>query len=185
MKELSLYILDITENSTRAKAKNILLEIVEEGSRFSFSVTDDGCGMSEETVKKLSDPFYTTRTTRKVGLGIPFLRLAAEQTGGHVEISSKSAEQFPDSHGTQLEAVFDSSHIDFVPLGDIISTVVTLIQGNPETDFVFNHKKDGKSVSIDTKEIKAVLDGVPIDSFPVLEWIRGSLAEQYAALRSV
>ncbi|NMP37431.1 MAG: ATP-binding protein [Clostridiales bacterium] len=182
MKELSLYILDITENSTRAGAKNISLEITEEGSRFSFSVSDDGCGMSEETVKKLSDPFYTTRTTRKVGLGIPFLRLAAEQTGGHIEISSRSAEQFPDTHGTKTSAFFDSSHIDFVPLGDIISTVVTLIQGNPDTDFVFTHTKDGKLVSLDTKELRAVLEGVPLDSFPVLEWIRESLSEQYSQM---
>lgn len=179
MKELSLYILDITENSTRAGASEIYLTLTQNGKDFSFSVKDNGCGMSEQTLKKITDPFYTTRTTRKVGLGIPFLRLAAELTGGHIEITSKSEEEYPDSHGTITTAYFDASSIDFVPLGDMVSTVVTLIQGNPDTDFIYTHTRDGKTVSLDTREIREVLSGVPLDNSEVISWIKENLTEQY------
>ena len=84
MKELSLSILDIAQNSFTAGASLTEILITEEGNRFIIQVKDDGCGMSEETLNKVSNPFYTTRTTRKVGLGIPLFRLAAEQTGGHI-----------------------------------------------------------------------------------------------------
>ena len=180
MKELSLYILDITENSVRAGAKNITVSIEEKGSEFRLTVIDDGCGMKQEIVDRLSDPFYTTRTTRKVGLGVPFLTLAAEQTGGGVSITSKHIEEHPDDHGTVLEATFDSSHIDFIPLGDIVSTFVTLIQGSPDIDFLFRHIKDGSAMELDTKQIREVLgEDVPLSNAEVLGWIRGFVNEQY------
>ena len=123
MKELSLNILDIVENSTKAKAEIVEITIIDKNNDFSITIKDNGTGMSEETLRSVSDPFYTTRTTRKVGMGIPLFRFAAEQTGGSLTITSKHIDEFPADHGTTLTASFDKSHIDFTPLGDIISTV--------------------------------------------------------------
>ena len=136
--------------------------------------------MTEDVRKRLDDPFYTTRTTRKVGMGIPLLKLAAEQAGGHVEIRSRHFSEFPNDHGTEVTALFYKNVIDFTPLGDVISTVTTLIQGHPDIDLYFSHKLRGGEVAIDTREIRAVLDGIPLDSFEILIWIRDNLAEQYA-----
>lgn len=177
MKELSLNILDIAENSVKAKAKDIVISLVEEGNKLTFSVSDNGCGMSEEQVRSVMDPFFTTRTTRKVGMGIPLLKLAAEQTGGYIDIKS-SAE--PENHGTTTTGIFFTDHIDFTPLGDVISTIITLIQGSPDTHWVYSHTGNGKDISIDTDELKAVLGDVPLDNPEVLMWIRGSLEEEYA-----
>ncbi len=180
MTDLSLYILDITMNSVRAGGKNISVILTEEDHVLTVKITDDGCGMTREQVARLADPFFTTRTTRKVGLGIPFLRMLAEQTGGGVTIESKSEAEY-DDHGTAVTAVFHTDHIDFVPLGDLAETVVTLIQGNPDIDFVYKHSSEILDVSLDTKEMRAVLGGdIPLDSYEVLGFIRGFLADQYA-----
>ena len=178
MKELSLYILDITMNSVKAGAEHISVSIDETDRVLTFSVTDDGCGMTAEQVEKLSDPFFTTRTTRNVGLGVPFLRMLAEQTGGEVKITSKSEKEYED-HGTTLTATFHEDSIDFVPLGDIVSTVVTLIQGSPDIDFDFTHTKEGMTVSLRTSELREVLGGVPLSEPEVLAWIGEYLGEQY------
>ena len=179
MKELSLNILDIAENSTKAKAELVKIQIVEDSRNLTIRISDDGIGMSSETLLSVSDPFYTTRTTRKVGMGIPLFRFAAEQTGGKLTISSKHIDEHPDDHGTDLIAEFDKTHIDFTPLGDIISTIVTLIQGHPNVDFLFTHSLPGKEIILDTREVRAVLEDVPIDTFEVLLWIKGNLEEQY------
>ncbi len=181
MTDLSLYILDITMNSVRAGAKNISVTLEEENGLLTFKVTDNGCGMTAEQVEKLSNPFFTTRTTRKVGLGIPFLRMLAEQTGGGVTIASKSEKEHED-HGTCVTATFRTDHIDFVPLGDLCETMITLIQGSPDVDFVYRHVSDkGISVSMDTAEMRAILgDDIPLNSFEVLSFIRGFLGDQYA-----
>ena len=179
MKELSLNILDIVENSTKAKAELICIKITEENSILTIKISDDGYGMSDDTILSVSNPFYTTRTTRKVGMGIPLFRLAAEQTGGSLTISSKQINLYPEDHGTVVTASFDMGHIDFTPLGDIISTLLTLIQGHPTIDFVFSHIKPNGSVTLDTREIKSVLENVPIDTFEVLLWIKENLSEQY------
>lgn len=179
MKELSLNILDIAENSTKAKAERISIEIIETDSSLKITIVDDGYGMTAETLKAVSDPFYTTRTTRKVGMGIPLFRFAAEQTGGSLEISSRHIDDDPKFHGTTLAAVFDKTHIDFTPLGDLISTVTTLIQGHPTVDFMFTHIYGDRTVRIDTAELRQVLEDVPLDTYEVLCWIRENLAEQY------
>ena len=179
MKELSLNILDIVENSTKAKAELIEISISEKNSTLTITITDNGIGMTEETLLSVSNPFYTTRTTRKVGMGIPLFRLSAEQTGGKLTIESKHIEQYHDSHGTTVTAIFNKTHIDCAPLGDIISTIVTLIQGHPDVDFVFTHECDNEIISLDTREVRAVLDGVPLDTFEVLVWIKENLTEQY------
>lgn len=180
MKELSLNILDIVENSTKAKAEIVEITIIDKNKDFSITIKDDGCGMNEATLLSVSDPFYTTRTTRKVGMGIPLFRFAAEQTGGTLTITSKHIDEFPADHGTTLTATFDKSHIDFTPLGDIISTMVTLIQGHPNVDFVLRHQLEDKIIMLDTRELRAVLEDVPLDTFEVLEWIKENLEEQYS-----
>ena len=176
MKELSLNILDITENSVKAGATLTEISITESGNKLTISIKDDGCGMSEDIVRSVVDPFYTTRTTRKVGMGVPLFKMAAEQTGGKLEIISDTGED----HGTTVTAYFYKDHLDFTPLGDVISTVTTLIQGHPDTNFLFTHLIDDKEIRLDTRELRAVLEGVPLNTYDVLEWIRGYLEEQYS-----
>ena len=176
MKELSLNILDITENSVKAGATLTEISITETQSTLTIAIKDDGCGMSEETVRSVIDPFYTTRTTRSVGLGIPLFKLAAEQTGGKLEIVSDIGE----NHGTTVTAYFNKDHLDFTPLGDVISSVLTLIQGHPDSDFLFTHYTEDKEIRLDTRELRAVLEDVPLSTYEVLEWIRENLEDQYS-----
>lgn len=180
MKELSLNILDITENSVKAGATLTEITIEETDTELTITINDDGCGMSEQAVLAVTNPFYTTRTTRNVGLGIPLLIMSAEQTGGDVKITSKVADETDKSHGTRVVAHYYKNHLDFTPLGDVISTVTTLIQGHPDTDFLFIHKKSDKEVCLDTRSVKEVLEDVPINTYEVIEWIRENLTEQYS-----
>ena len=179
MKELSLNVLDITENSVKAGADlvNILIREIED--RLEIVIEDNGVGMTDDVLSSVENPFYTTRTTRKVGMGIPLFRLAAEQTGGTFQISSRHIDSFSENHGTCVHAVFNKHHIDFTPLGDIVSTLITLIQGHPDVDFRFIHENGCATVSLDTKALREVLEGVPLDTFEVIVWIRDNLTEQY------
>ena len=184
MKELSLNILDIAENSFKARASlvQILLdrEIIAGGDdTLTLRIIDDGCGMDAETVRRVTDPFYTTRTTRPVGMGLSLLKLAAEQTGGHLTVESVSEKDDQEKHGTTVTAVFHPGHIDSEPLGDVVSTVVTLVQGHPDTDLLYVHSEGEKSVELDTRQLREVLGDVPLGSFEVLQWIEGYLREQY------
>ena len=183
MDELSLYVLDITMNSVRAGATEISITIEESGDWLTLTVSDNGCGMTEEQLKKLDSPFFTTRKTRKVGLGIPFLKMLAEMTGGEVKIESVS-EKVSENHGTTTFAKFGRRHIDFIPLGDMTSTVTTLIQGSPEVDFTFTHKTEEGEVRLSCREIQEVLGSdVSLSEPEVLMWIDGYLREQYAELK--
>lgn len=180
MKELSLNILDIAENSVKAGASLTEIHIKETDETVVITITDDGCGMTEEVLRAVTDPFYTTRTTRKVGMGLPLLKLEAEQTGGSVTVNSKPECDYPENHGTEVRAIFNKNHIDFTPLGDVISTMTTLIQGHPDTDFLFEHEISGGTVQLDTRELRAVLEDVPLSSYEVINWIREYLEEQYS-----
>ena len=182
MKELSLNILDVAENSVKAGASLTQILLTEKESVLTIEIVDDGCGMDEDVVRSVTDPFYTTRTTRKVGMGIPLLKLACEQTEGQLTIESTTIEEDPTAHGTHVTATFNMDHIDFTPLGDVSSSVLTLIQGHPDTDFLFRHEKDGQVVELDTRQLREVLEDVPLNSYDVLEWIREYLREQYEAL---
>ncbi len=182
MKELSLNILDIVENSVKAGASLTEILLTEQGNALTITIRDDGCGMDAETVRRVTDPFYTTRTTRAVGLGLPLLKLEAQQTGGDVTVTSRDTATYPDTHGTEVTAVFYTDHIDCPPIGDIPATVVTLVQGHPDTDFLFVHTNGENEVRFDTREIREILEGVPLDSFEVLQWIQGFLAEGYESL---
>ena len=180
MKELSLNILDITQNSVTAGAKNILISLVEgDDGWLTLTITDDGCGMSDETLRTVMDPFYTTRTTRKVGMGIPLLKLACEQTGGALSIVSKHVSDYPTDHGTTVKATFDTKHIDMTPVGDMISTIEVLLQGHPEIDYLYVHKTPHFSVEMDTRELRAVLGDISLGEPEILAWVRGFLSEQY------
>lgn len=182
MKELSLNILDVAENSVKAGASLTQILLTEQDNVLTLEIVDDGCGMSEDIVRAVTDPFYTTRTTRKVGMGIPLLKLACEQTDGSLTISSVTEEANPQEHGTHVTATFHTDHIDFTPLGDVSSSVLTLIQGHPDTDFLFRHQRGNNVVELDTRELREVLEDVPLNSYDVMEWIGGNLQEQYEAL---
>ena len=180
MKELSLHILDIAENSVKARASLTQILLNETANTLTLTIADDGCGMDAETVRRVTDPFYTTRTTRSVGLGLPLLKLEAEMTDGTLDVVSRHEAEFPDNHGTTVTAVFHTDHIDCPPLGDVIATMTTLIQGHPDTDFLFRHDREGReSVELDTRELRLVLEDVPLDSYEVLQWIDGFLKEAY------
>ena len=173
MTELSLYVLDIVQNSVTAGASRIDVGLVEEDGTLTFTVKDNGRGMSAELLSNVLDPFTTTRTTRRVGLGLPFLKQAAGQTGGFLELTSE------EGRGTELKAVFQAEHIDMPPLGDIKGTVVTLIQGSPDIRFVF----DRGAYTLDTGDLREQLgDDVPLNDPDVLEWIGGYIGENENAM---
>ncbi|MBE6677667.1 MAG: sensor histidine kinase [Ruminococcaceae bacterium] len=153
MHELSLNVLDVAQNSVSAGAKLIEISVRENTSDASMviSIRDDGCGMSETTVRNVCDPFYTTRTTRKVGLGLPFFKQTAEQTGGSFLIESKVGK------GTLVRAEYKTDSIDCMPLGDICSTIACLVTLNPHIDFRFVSEKDGNEFVFTTMEIKQIL----------------------------
>ena len=170
MKELSLNVLDICENSTKADATLVEITITEDEKLLEIVIKDNGVGMTPEILSSVTNPFYTTRTTRRVGMGIPLFKLSAEQTGGRIEINSLTKSE-SENHGTTVRAIFYKNHIDFTPLGDVVSTLTTLIQGHPDTDFAFSHKKAAGEVTLDTRELRDVLEGVPLSTFEVLTWI--------------
>lgn len=179
MKELSLNILDIAENSVKAGASLTEITVEETADKLTLTIADDGCGMDENMVASVTDPFCTTRTTRKVGMGIPLLKMAAEMTNGSFSITSKVKGQDTTDHGTEVVAVFNKNHIDFTPLGDATESILTLIQGHPDTDFLFKHILPDKTVTLDTRELRAVLEDVPLNSYEIIVWIRDYLNEQY------
>ena len=183
MKELSLNILDVTQNSITAGATLIQIHLTEdEEGMLSISIKDNGCGMSDEVVKRVIDPFYTTRTTRKVGLGIPLLKLAAEQTGGALTITSVVDDGKTENHGTEIKATFDTKNIDFTPIGDIVSTICILIQSADNIDFEYVHSTPKGTVELYTSQMRQVLGDVPLSSFEVIEWAREYLNEQYSTI---
>lgn len=186
MKELSLNILDIAQNSISANAKNIQIILNEdEKGILTLRIIDDGKGMSKEVVESVTNPFYTTRQTRKVGMGIPLLKLACEQAEGYFEIDSKTIENEPENHGTTVCAVFNTKSIDFTPIGDIVDTLCVLLQGNPEIDFYFEHITPEIEVKLSTKELKEILgEDVSIGEFEVLEWVKAYLKEQYSSKKN-
>ncbi len=168
MEDLSLHILDIVENSTAAGATLIEIKLLQDTIKdlLQISVKDNGAGMEEEIVDKVLDPFTTSRTTRRVGMGIPLLAQSAREADGNLVMKSKIGE------GTELEATFKNSHIDRRPVGDIGSTMVTLILGNPDINFQYESDFDGVKTEFDTRDIKAELDGVSITEPAVLQLIR-------------
>lgn len=167
MQELSLNILDITHNSIKADAEKIEITLSEskEKNLIEITICDDGRGMDEELLRNVTDPFVTTRTTRKVGLGIPLFKQSAEDTNGEFSITSKVGE------GTTVYASFQMDHLDRVPIGDIGSTVVSLIQANDRIRFIYTHKTDCGTFVLDTDDLHVQLGEVPLSEPAVLNWI--------------
>ncbi len=168
MVEISLHILDIVQNSIRANANLIEISINEDldSNVMEITISDNGCGMDEEFLKDVTNPFRTTRTTRKVGLGVPMFKGAAELTGGNFDISSEIGV------GTTVFASFVHDSIDRQPLGDMAFTIVTLVNSSPEIDFVYTHTFNGESFDFDTRQIRETLGSeVPLSEPQVLTWI--------------
>lgn len=178
MKELSLHILDIVQNSIRAEACLIGISIVEDtvNDRFTLMVEDNGKGMTPEQVAKAIDPFYTTRTTRRVGLGLSLLKAAAEKCAGGMTVKSMPGE------GTAVTAVFQRSHWDRAPLGDMAATMMALLASNPQLDFIYRHRVDEGEYLLDTQEVKGVLGDVPLDCPSVLAVLKKDITDGLAEL---
>ena len=175
MKEIALYTLDIAQNSITAQARRLDITLTEEGKTITLSIRDDGTGMAPELLARVSDPFTTTRTTRSMGLGLPLLRLAAEQT-----LSIESALGV----GTAVTAVFVASHIDCPPVGDMAGTITLLIQGAPELELHYTHRRGDALARLDTKELRALLGPeLSLAEPELILWIRDYLQEQEALLQ--
>lgn len=174
MRELSLNILDIAQNSIAAGASLIKIDVAENtaSKELTITVSDNGCGMTEEQLNSVLDPFFTTRTTRKVGMGIPLFKLAAEQTGGSLKIESEKGK------GTKTSAVFKTDSIDFTPLGDVTSTITILISMNTDRDFIYTRRLDGESFELSTVQLKEILEGVPLSEPEVVQWMKDYINEQ-------
>ena len=174
MHELSLNILDIVQNSISAGANLIEVDLNEDfNSNITvIKITDNGRGMTKEQIDSVTNPFYTTRKTRKVGLGIPFFKMAAEVTGGNFKIESSLGS------GTTITAKFINSNIDMTPVGDINSTISILIKCSSNLDFVFKRTINGNSFTLDTREIRNILGSdIPLNNPDVSTWINDFLKE--------
>jgi signal transduction histidine kinase len=171
MEDLSLHILDIAENSVAAQASRIEIRLAEDKKMdvVSIEVIDDGIGMDEETQKRALDPFFTSKKVRRFGLGLSLLSESAKAANGYLSISSKKGK------GTRIKAVFQYSHIDRRPLGNIGQTIITLVIGNPDIDFVYVHKKDHQRYVFDTKRIRSQLKDIPINSLEGMRMIKEEL----------
>ena len=180
MRELSLHLLDIVENSISAKSKNILIEVIEDTNtdKLRMSVLDDGVGMDSDMVTKITDPFVTSRTTRKVGLGIPLLKAAAEGCNGSFSINSTPGK------GTRIDVVFQLSHIDRMPLGNISDTISSLVIGSPEVHWVFRYKINDMEFEFDDAPIKHELEGVSLTEPPVITFIRHYIEDGIRDIKS-
>ncbi len=168
MKELSLHLLDIAQNSVAAGATTIHIRVEEDSGkdRLEMAVEDNGKGMDAETIEKVTNPFYTTRTTRKVGLGIPLLKEAAEACRGSLDIRSEPGK------GTLLTVSFQRSHIDRMPLGDLSGTFLTLLIGEPEISWIFEYRVDGEVFQFESAPIIQELNGIPLTDPTVLTFLR-------------
>lgn len=171
MRELSLHLLDIAENSISAKAQNITIEVIEDlrTDLLQLSVQDDGCGMTPEMAASVVDPFVTSRTTRKVGLGIPLLKEAAELCNGSFQLTSKVGE------GTFIEVKFQHSHIDRMPLGDLSATLLHLLVANPGIHWVFKYRYNDRDFIFDDGPIKKEIEGLPLSEPSILNCLREML----------
>jgi anti-sigma regulatory factor (Ser/Thr protein kinase) len=171
MEDLSLHILDVAENGVTAGASLVRITVQEDlaSDRLTIVVEDNGRGMDEHFLARVLDPFVTTRTTRKVGLGLSLFQQSAQEAGGGLTVESAPGQ------GTRIRAVMSHRHIDRKPMGKMAETILTLVEGNPTVDFVYSHEKDGREYILDTREIRAVLEEIPINDPQVTALIRDNL----------
>ena len=179
MRELTLHLLDIAQNSVSARAASITISVIEDtqADRLHLAVEDDGSGMDADTVQRVVDPFVTSRTTRSVGLGIPLLKAAAEACEGYLEIHSQKG------IGTRIDVEFQRSHIDRMPLGNLGETFLTLLVGCPEIHWRLVYQYDSNIFEFDDTEIKQTLEGIPLSEPTVLAYLREVLQDGIAQLQ--
>jgi anti-sigma regulatory factor (Ser/Thr protein kinase) len=173
LEDLSLHILDIVENAIAARAKRIEISVVEQPreDRLTIEIRDDGIGMDEEVSQKAVDPFFTTRSSRRVGLGLSFMAQAAQEAGGSLRIESELGK------GTKVIASFQYHHIDRKPLGSMVETVMTLLFGNPELEILYTHKKEGKSFALCSSSVKNQFKDRSLIDPEVIQWVQRHLKE--------
>ncbi|MDI9494873.1 MAG: ATP-binding protein [Bacillota bacterium] len=173
MKEISMHILDITMNSIKADATLVEIKIEDsiKNNWLKITVTDNGRGMSEEVIERVTNPFFTTRTTRKVGLGLPMLKEACERCGGYLKIESELGK------GTKVFCCFERDNIDRAPLGNVGETIMTIINSGNNVELIYIHKTDEGEFVFDTKEVKKILEGMDINDMNVLLWIKEYINE--------
>jgi hypothetical protein len=183
MREIALHLLDIAENSVAAESKNISIHVHEDlyNDRLTTSVIDDGRGMDAQTAQQVQDPFYTTRTTRNVGLGIPLLKLAAEMAEGSFSLQSEPG------HGAWVEAEFRHSHIDRMPLGDLATTFLTLLISHPQVEWTFlyrvtDNRQESRDFIFESAELKSELGDISLTEPEVLTFLRGIFEEGIEAV---
>lgn len=181
MVELALHILDIAENSVTAGARNVKISVTEDpaADRLRFVVQDDGRGMEREMLERITDPFVTSRTTRRVGLGLPFLKAAAEEANGSLTIYSLPGV------GTGVTAEFQLSHIDRMPLGDLAATFLTLLIGFPDVHWTFHYRAGARDFAFDDAPIKAELGELPLTEPVVLAFLRRTLEDGVASVQQI
>ena len=178
MRELSLHILDVVENGITAGGNCIWIEVEEarQKDRLKIVIRDNGRGMPVEKLKNINDPFITSRTTRRVGLGLSLLAAATERCDGTLRVDSKPGK------GTEVAATFRFNHIDRAPIGDMAATITTLIMGNPGIDFVYSHRIDGKDFSLDTREIRTEMEDLSLSDPVVIHHLTESIRSALKAL---
>ena len=173
MNELSLHILDICQNSIKANASLVEIIVNEDVHKnlMQIIIRDDGHGMNQKTLGEVADPFFTTRTTRKIGMGVSLFKMAAEMSGGNLVITSEV------NIGTTVTANFNHNHIDRAPLGEIEETLSILILNEAGIDIYYEHNNNNRKYVLDTREIKKVLDGIPFTDYSVIMWIKNNIQE--------
>ncbi len=179
MAELCLHIIDLVENSARAGARNIGVRLLHSTARdrLELEIGDDGCGMDDETARLVQDPFYTTKSGKKVGLGIPLLKAAAEMTGGAFAIRSQPGQ------GTSVLAHFSASHIDTPPVGALADTVLTLLVAHAEINIAFRIETDSGRFELSTAEIREQVGQLPLSHPDILAFLRPYIGENLQALQ--
>lgn len=182
MRELSLYILDIAQNSFASGASVTEIFLDEDETRFSITLRDDGCGIEEKDSLKLFDPFYTTKS-KQTGLGLPLFRQGAEMTGGSASARSST---HPLYHGTEINGIFYKNHIDCPPLGDMASTICLLAVGCGDGNVLFSHKINEKEeVVLDTREIRKILGAISLAEPKIVLWIKEHVKQQYKKIKEI
>ena len=176
MRELSLNILDVTENSLRAGATLVTIDVDVTEQTITIRIADNGCGMSADFLARVTDPFTTTRTTRKVGMGLPLIKMEAEMSGGTFDITST-----PDV-GTTVTTTFDAQHIDRPPMGNLAESIVALLPDLGNTRLIFSYRAFGQNFTLDTDEVKQQLDGVPLSTPEVLVFLKEMTEENITTI---
>jgi anti-sigma regulatory factor (Ser/Thr protein kinase) len=181
MRDLSMHVLDIVQNSIKANAELITVTFTrDENDVLTFTVEDDGCGMSAEFLAKVTDPFTTTRTTRKVGLGIPMLKQSSEMAGGTFHLESEVGK------GTIISASFDLKNIDCIPMGEMCDSLLTLVILNPDRpEFVFKATSPTSEAYFDTRMVREAVGGISLNESDISAWMKESIDEEFKPILEV